>query len=63
MGSKPRLTAVQRKGRKEIKALIQDARRGAMVLRMLQTVHLAKEARLLDDLADVAQKYLEVTHD
>ena len=52
---KPRLTAVERKRRKEIRGLIQRAKESASHSRLYG---MEISARLLDDLADVAEKYL-----
>lgn len=55
--TKPRLTAVERARRKEIRELIRKAREVAVHLR---SVNLYMDyARLLDDLAGVAEKYLK----
>lgn len=56
MATKPRLTAVQRKSRKEVRGLIRDAREEA---RDCRASFLGDTARLLDDLADIAEKYLK----
>lgn len=50
------LTAVERRRRKEIRELIQRARDSAIHKR---SYGLAFAARLLDDLADIAEKYLK----
>jgi len=63
MGSIKPLTAKQRKSRKEIRELIGTARR-------IARIHLSHDlegyriqtARLLDDLADIAEKYLKTTN-
>lgn len=56
MVTKPRLTAPQRARRKEIRELIRDGRKTA---RNYQLQCRLQTARLLDDLADIAEKYLE----
>lgn len=56
MATKP-LTAPQRARRKKIRGLIREAREIAVHLR---SVNLYMDyARLLDDLADIAEKYLK----
>ena len=58
MATKPHLTAVERKKRKEIRELIREARGLARVCRS-HTVSQMSPARLLDDLARVAEEYLK----
>lgn len=58
MTTKPRLTAVERKGRKEIKALIREAR---IIAEKRRSYNYCEIARVLDDLADLAEKYLKTT--
>lgn len=60
--TKPKcLTAVERARRKKIRALVNDARDRSMSCRGLKpwTLPRISMSRLLDDLADVAEKYLE----
>ena len=56
MASKPRLTSVERKNRKEIRELIREAKQLAQSYRAGCVV---STARLLDDLARVAELYLK----
>ena len=56
--TKPHLIAVERARRKKIRELIREARGLARVCRS-HTVSQMSPARLLDDLADVAEKYLK----
>ena len=55
MATKP-LTAVQRKRRKKIRELVRTAR---IVARQYRSYHKLGASQILDDLADLAEKYLE----
>ena len=59
--TKPRLTPVERARRRKIRVLVSDARKEARIHRNPKLDHLTdvSVSRLLDDLADVAEKYLE----
>ena len=60
--TKPKhLTAVERAKRRKIRALVSDARKEARIHRNPKLDHLTdvSVSRLLDDLADIAEKYLK----
>lgn len=57
MANPKHLTAVERKKRREIRVLIHDAKKGAHSWRAVSKFWTAD---LLDDLAGVAEEYLEV---
>lgn len=59
MANPKHLTSVERKKRKEMRTMIRDAKRLAQSYRAGCIV---STARLLDDLARVAERYLEEKH-